>query len=303
MIKNSLKNYFKCLAHVFVPLGCLFLGVLFGLNHFFGVLSAQTSYLSEEIVRIIPEVEADFDEIWSYILASARELSWEQPFETVKLLLDGNWLAEKIAAVTGMTAEQYNKFLLDVQTVLENVGNELIGGAVIFVVFVVLSIWLGFFVTNLFVRRTTVKRGFLKFVAVTLLDSFLSATLIAFTTWILSLWSWGGVFSSVVSLLVFGFVALLEAYVIHGGRKIAFFKVVNLKNCCLLLFSQLIIFVISLVIILLFFLVTNALAALAVGLSVFVIAMLVSGVNAESYVVHIMRQEQESAGEETPESA
>ena len=41
MIKLSLKNYLKCLAHIFVPLGCIFLGVLFGAHALFGALFAD----------------------------------------------------------------------------------------------------------------------------------------------------------------------------------------------------------------------------------------------------------------------
>lgn len=290
MIKNSLKNYIKCLAHVFVPLGCLFLGVLFGAYHLIGVISAQLSYLAEETVRIIPEVEADFDELWAFVLASARELSWKNPFQTISLILDG-WLAEKIGTFTGMTAEQYAKFVNDIQTVLQKVGEELRSGFSVFIVYIVLSVWLGYFVTNLFVRRSTVKRGLLKLLAVTLLDSLFSATLIAFTTWLLSVWSPGALISAVISMIVVSFVSLMEAYLLHGRGKVELRRVVSLKNCCLLQLSQLIILLISVAVIVLFFLITNALVALAIGFAVATIALLVSGVNAESYVVSLAKSQ------------
>ena len=287
MLKLSLKNYFKCLLHVFVPLGCIFLGLLFGAYTFFGVVSEQLAYVKEEIPKLLTGVEADFDELWSFVIGSARELSWKNPIQTVVMLLKGEWLTEKIATFLGMTTADAAQLLSSLQNVLQTVGGALKGGLAAFGVQVMLGVLLGYFVTNFFVRRSTVKRGFWKFVLVSLLDSFLSATLVAVTVYLLTLWSPGALISSVVSMFLYGFVSLLEAYVIHGRNEIPFKTVVNAKNCFLLQLAQTIIFAISAVIVLIIYLITNWLVALAIGLSVAIIALLVANVNAEAYVVSL----------------
>ena len=290
MIKLSLKNYLKCLAHIFVPLGCIFLGVLFGAHALFGAIAEQTAFVKEEIAGILSGVETDFDQLWSYVIASARELKWDQPLNTVKMLLQGDWLAEKIGTFLGMTNEQYAQFLVRIQTVLVSVGEGLTGGLTAFCVWAALGVLGGYFVTALFVRRSTVKRGFWKFFGAALLESFFSTTIIAFTVWLLSVWSPGAIISLAVSMLVFGFVALYEAYLLHG-RELKLSKVVNIKNCYLLQLSQLLIMLISFAVIAVLFAATNFLVALAIGFSVIIIAFLVSNVNAESYVANMAEAE------------
>ena len=294
MLKISLKNYFKCLVHVFVPLGCIFLGVLFGAYALFGVVTAQLAYIRTEITQLLSGIEADFDELWSFVIGSARELSWDRPLQTIALLLKGEWLTEKIAIFLGMTDADAAKLLGSVQNILQTVGSELKGGIAVFCVQVMLGVWLGYFVANFFVRRSTVKRGLWKFILVSLLDSFLSATLVAVTVYLLTLWSPGALISSVVSMFLYGFVSLLEAYVIHGRGTIKFKTVVNAKNCFLLQLAQTIIFAISAVIVLLIYLITNWLVALAIGLSVAIIALLVANVNAEAYVVSLTEPPEEA---------
>lgn len=279
MIKLCLKNYGRCLAHIFVPLGCIFLGVLFGAYALFGVGLEQLAYVRIEIAKILSGVETDFDKLWSFVLASARELKWNKPVETISMLLEGDWIAQKISEFLGMTGEQYAVFAEQVRAVFLSVGDGIVNGIITFFVWLALGVLAGYFVTALFVRRSTVRRGFWKFIGAALLEAFFSATLIAFTVWLLSVWSPGAIISMAVSMLVFGFAALCEAYLLHG-RQLKFGKVVNIKNCYLLQLSQLIIMLISFAVIAVLFAATNILVALAIGFSVVIIAFLVSNVNA-----------------------
>ncbi len=64
ILLNSLKNFLKCLAYVLIPLGCLFLGLLFGADSAFTILSEQITYIKTEVARIIPETAKDLDELW-----------------------------------------------------------------------------------------------------------------------------------------------------------------------------------------------------------------------------------------------
>ncbi|MDE7158013.1 MAG: hypothetical protein K2N74_00395, partial [Clostridiales bacterium] len=99
--------------------------------------------------------------------------------------------------------------------------------------------------------------------------------------------------SPVVFLFLYGVVSLLEADLIHGRNQIQFKVVVNAKNCFLLQLAQIIIFAISAVIVLLIYLITNWLVALAIGLSVAIIALLIVNVNAEAYVVSLLEPPKE----------
>lgn len=290
ILLNSLKNFLKCLAYVLIPLGCLFLGLLFGADSAFTILSEQITYIKTEVARIIPETAKDLDELWGYVIASARELSWKSPIEAIQTLLNGQWLTEKISVFLGLTTEEATKLFTELETILTTVIANLNLAVVIFFVWIILSGIAGYFIANLFVRRATVRRGIWKFIVVSLLDSFFSATIIALSTYILSLWSPGVLISATLSMAVFGFVSLLEAYLIHGRGKIPFVRVVNIQNCLLMYLSQIVILILATLLALLLLFATNLLVGLAVGYSVIIIAFLVVNVNAESYIVEQIKK-------------
>ncbi len=235
------------------------------------------------------------------MIASARELSWKSPIGAIQTLLNGQWLTEKISVFLGLTTEEATKLFTELETILTTVIANLNLAVVIFFVWIILSGIAGYFITNLFVRRATVRRGIWKFIVVSLLDSFFSATIIALSTYILSLWSPGVLISATLSMAVFGFVSLLEAYLIHGRGKIPFVRVVNIQNCLLMYLSQIVILILATLLALLLLFATNLLVGLAVGYSVIIIAFLVVNVNAESYIVEQIKKLPEPSPEPPPQ--
>ena len=107
--------------------------------------------------------------------------------------------------------------------------------------------------------------------------------------------------SATLSMAVFGFVSLLEAYLIHGRGKIPFVRVVNIQNCLLMYLSQIVILILATLLALLLLFATNLLVGLAVGYSVIIIAFLVVNVNAESYIVEQIKKLPEPSPEPPPQ--
>ena len=89
--------------------------------------------------------------------------------------------------------------------------------------------------------------------------------------------------------LVFGFVSLLEAYLLHARGRLPFGKVVNLKNCLLVYASQLAVFAAAAAVCMLVLLAVGLFVAYALVVAVVIIALLVNNVNAESYVARMVR--------------
>ena len=81
-----------------------------------------------------------------------------------------------------------------------------------------------------------------------------------------------------------GVIALIEAYAVHGYKKIGWKKVINAKNAALLLATNLIIFILAWVATVITVLITNGAVGLFVGFALFEIALIVISMNAESYV-------------------
>lgn len=118
----------------------------------------------------------------------------------------------------------------------------------------------------------------------------LTVTLIAFVTWLMTVSTAGAVLSGIAGALAFGFVALFEAYLLHGHGKIRFRKVVNLGNCVWVWVSQIAVLAAATAVSALFMWLTTSFVAVALVLSVIIIALLVINVNAESYVDGLVRK-------------
>ena len=87
-----------------------------------------------------------------------------------------------------------------------------------------------------------------------------------------------------MSLLLFGFISLLEAYIVHGLGKVEFRRVVNFKNILRLIATNLLIFAAAAAMVALLTALTNTFVGIFVGVSLLEIAFIVVGMNAEAYV-------------------
>lgn len=115
-------------------------------------------------------------------------------------------------------------------------------------------------------------------------DSILSSTLVATCVCLISVWKPSIFISSVISVLLFGFISLLEAYIVHAWKKTDVKRIVNVKNIIQLFLTDAIILVLVGFFVQLIVLLTNTLAGLSVGIVLMEIAFIVIGLNAESYV-------------------
>ena len=284
MIGNSLKNFCKCLPYIFVPLGCVFLGFLFGIELLLNSVAEQAAYVEAELSALLEMTDASFDRLTGFVIAAARELDWSNPLDTITSLFDGVWLTDKIVEFLQLSAEEATALQEEVTMIAAEVAMALIVDLLGLVLCVAGGVILGYFVTNAFVRRSTVRRGFWGFWIASIVDALLTASLIAFVTWLLTVSKAGAIVSGIVGVLLFGFVSLFEAYLLHGRGKVPFVKVVNVKNCIAVYFSQLAVLAAATVVSMLAMWILSTLIAVAVMLSVVIIALLVINVNAESYV-------------------
>lgn len=290
MVGNSLKNFLKCLIYIFVPLGCIFLGLLFGVQLFLDELAVQADYVMTQISELVDGTEEQVDNLVDFVISSFRELDWSEPLSTLSFLLQGDWIAARIAEFLQLTVEEAAALEEQVVAIASNVAAALSGKLHTLVLCVGVGVVVGYFVTNYFVRKSTVRRGFWGFWIAAIADAVLTVTLIAFVTWLLTVSSAGAAVSGIAGALTFGFVALFEAYLLHGQGKIRFRKVVNLGNCVWVWVSQVAVLIAAAAVSALLMWLTKSFVAVALVLSVIIIALLVINVNAESYVDSLVRK-------------
>lgn len=289
MTVNSLKNFFKCLVYIFVPLGCIFLGFLCGVQLLLNEIAVQADYIGAEVSALIDGTEVQIDNLLGFIVSSLRELDWNQPLRTVAYLLQGDWIASRLAEFLQLTVEEATSLKNEVVEIANHTAEALKARVVTLFVCVVIGVVAGYFVTNYFVRKSTVRRGFWGFWIAAVTDAVLTATLVAFVTWLLTVSHAGAIVSGFAGALVFGFIALSEAYLLHGRGKIPFKQVVNFKNCLFVCLAQLAVIAVAAVICTVILLITRSVVAIALVISVVIIALLVINVNAESYVSELAK--------------
>lgn len=283
MIWNGLKNYFKCLIFVFVPLGCIFLGFLVGAGYFIEDMTALSARVQEGILQIVPSIENKIDGLGNFILSSIGELRGMGLSDALKTILNTDWLTARIGEFSGLTAEEFAAVASEIRQLVSDSVSTLLESAKKVVVWAVLGVFVGYFVANLCVRHKTVRGGLAKFLLKTLIDTLFSTLIVFLNSWIGLVWQPGVVISSLISTVLFGLIALVEAYLIHG-RKLKFRAVVNVKNFFTAQLSQLCIYAVTAVIIVLVFCIFHVLAAIVLAISLLQIALLVIAANADSYV-------------------
>lgn len=287
MIKNGIKNYFKNLKHFFTPIGTLAAGLFIGLSILIPGTLAIISELIDKLAGIINDATFDFSELGDAISGAVRALDWSDPVASLKTVLSLEWLK-------GVVDECLSVISGGLQPYAEAIG-EAVGAAmagiyflfILLILFAIIGLVCGYFLTRFLVRRNMAKRTFKKYLLASVVDSFVTATLISVSFWLLTLWAPSIMITSIMSLIIFACTALVSAYLVHGKGKVQFKDVFNGKNLFKLLFVNAITFLISIVFLILTILITNLIAGILIGFSFVEIAFLVMSMNAESFVINL----------------
>lgn len=285
MIKSGLNIYFKSFLYVFVSLGALFLAILIAATVLFDRCVVYTRDFAESVVGLYDGVHPDVNGMITYLVNYLEQLTEWNTERLLAVIKEGTWLTD---GVLQYLSEQNPGILQSgekLNLLLAEYGNSLQRGLIGAYIIILAGVVAGFFLTKYLIRRESAKRGILKWLLNSLADSVLSATVIAFTTWILSLWSPGALITWLISGLVFGLVSLFEAYLVHGYKKIDAKEIVTEKNALALIGVDLITMSISVVIILAFLYLLNIVVALAVAYALLILTFVVIELNAEAFVV------------------
>lgn len=303
MIKTGLKNYFINLKHFFTPIGTLAVGIFLGLSILIPGGIAIIGALIDRLSEIVSGSSVDFVAVKDYIANTIRALDWSDPIEALKIMFNREWL-------TNVLNECLNVIASGLQPSADAI-NEVVAAAVtgiyllfaMFILLAVLGLVCGYFLTRFLVRRTMAKRTFKKFIFAVLIDSVVTAGLISMCFWLLTVWEPSIYITSVLSLFIFGGVALLSAYLVHGRTLVTFKAVFNFANLMKLLLTNFLIFIISVTFFVLTVILTNALAGPLIGFSFIEIAFIVISMNAEGYVVELVSKSGKKAEEPPVEEA
>lgn len=284
MIIQGIKNYFKSLKYFFTPLGTIALGFVIGLSVLIPGMIASIDTLVAEVTRILSETQIDLTALKDSFTSAFYGLDWNEPMSAVATMLSYDWLTTTINGCLAALVESSEAFAVPINAAVAEFVAEIFTYIVAVVIFLLLGVIGGFFLTKWLVRRNVAKRALWKYFLHALIDAVITATLVAFVFWLISVWKPSVFVTTLGSVMLFGFIALFEAYIIHGWKKIKLSEIVNCKNILLLFATDILIFVIAAALTAVAVGITNNIVGAFIGVAVFEIAFVVIGLNAEAYV-------------------
>lgn len=294
MIKQGIINFFKNLKYFFTPLGALALGLIFGLSVLIPGIISSVSTLANEVQTILSDTTIDFTALENSIISAIQSLDWGSPLDAIGTMLNSDWLVSTLNDCVDSFVEITEVYATQFNVAVNTFTHDIAISFAALIAFLVLGLIGGFFLTKWLIRRNIAKRSLWKFLLHSFVDSILSSTLVATCVWLISVWKPSIFISSVISVLLFGFISLLEAYIVHAWKKTDIKRIVNLKNIFQLFLTDAIILVLVGVFVQLIVLLTNTFAGLSVGIVLMEIAFIVIGLNAESYVKMIVKDSDET---------
>ncbi len=283
MIKQGIVNFFKNLKYFFTPLGTLALGLIFGLSVLIPGVISSISTLANDVQTILSDTTIDFTALKGSLLSAVQSLNWGDPFNAIKTMLSNDWLMQTMNGCVGSFVESTEAYTTQFSAAINTFTHDLVTYFSVVIAFLILGLVGGFFLTKWLIRRNIARRTLWKYLLNSFIDSLLTVTLVAVCVWLVSVWKPSVFISTLVSILLFGFISLLEAYIVHAWKKVDIKKVVNAKNIFKLFLTNVIIFIIAAVFVLLAIVLTNLIAGIFIGIVLMEIAFIVIGLNAEAY--------------------
>lgn len=284
MIKQGVVNFFKNLKYFFTPLGTIFLGVLFGVCFLFSGFKTQVAVAAKDIQTITEEANISVDDLKNCVVDSFSQLNWNRPLDALKKATSKEWLDGTLKVNLENTIENYKLYAEDIERAVKKAISGYAKYVVAFALCALLGLIGGFFLTGFLIRRNIARRNFWKMLLVTLVDSILTAGATALTLWLTMLWKPSVLVASVIGIIIYGFISLFEAYLVHGNKKLPFGQIVNIKNIFKLFVANMVIYLISMAIAGLAVALTNEFVGAFIGLPLLIVGIIVISLNAEVYV-------------------
>lgn len=290
MIKQGILNFFKNLKYFFTPLGTLALGLIIGLSVFIpGVLSSLTAF-TKSVQAILTDANVDFALLSENVASAVRALDWNDPLAAVGTMLHDDWLMRTLNECVSPFVESAEVYTAQFEEATAAFTGDLATYSAAVVACLFLGFIGGFFLTRWLIRRNVARRSVWKYFLHSFVDSLLSATLVAVCVWLISVWKPSILITCFLSVVLFGFISLLEAYIVHAWKKVDIRRIVNAKNIGKLFLGDVLVLLSAGVCTLSAIALTNAFVGGFVGVVFWEIALIVTGLNAEAYTKSVVEE-------------
>lgn len=286
MIKNTMLFYFKSLRYIFIPIITLIVFALLGFGVLFLGAKLELDHFNMDLSNSVSNLNLDVNKLLDHIVSSIKSLSWDNPFETIKMIVKENWINVQIDEFINLANSDYSSYQSQITDAINNSVSGFKIYLIIFVILIALGFLIGYYLTSSHIRKKFAAISLKRTILVTIVDTILSFTLVALITYLVSVWVNSIFISSVISILLYASITLLEAYLGHRNKKMKMENIVSFKNIILLLLSDLLILVFTISIIYLIFLLPLVLLNLLLTYALVILGFITIGLAAEVYVTN-----------------
>ncbi len=261
------------------------MGIMIGVSILVpGVISAAT-VLIDEISELSQNINLDLSLLVNNVWQSVQSLDWNNPVESLETMLSSEWLNNTLTqSLNAILGTDFETFKAQIASFVSRFLQAVSLNVAVFFLFWILGFIAGFALIRFLIRRDIARRSLWKFILAYFVNSLLAVGAVVLAVFLYTLWAYSIIFTILVGMCLFGMIALVQAYLLYGYKKIPFAKAVNIKNACLYMLANLIIFALSVCFTLIAMLI-NKFMGIFVGLSFVAIADIVINLNAESYVL------------------
>lgn len=293
MIKLCLKNYFKSLKYFLIPLISIIVGIGLGVLFLYIGALVQMSNLQVDLGELTANISSTSEGLFNSLVDAVGNLPWKKPLEVYDLIVNQGWLNETIENIVLEFNTGLDSLKGDVNASIDDAIKGFQVFVVLFFVFSILGIAVGYFITSSKIRKKLAQRSIFKLILVTIADFLLSSTIVVLVSWLISLWGPSVFISSILSLALLAFISLIEAYIAQKHHSMRMSEIVNAKSIFSLIATYIIIVLFALAVTVLLVLILMPitkycfLIALLVAIPLLLITMIYINLAAEAYVSNV----------------
>ena len=188
MIKQGIKNFFINLKYFFTPLGTIALGFVFGLSIAIPGIISSVSTLAGDVKTILSDATVDFAVLKDSLFTEIKGLNWGNPFEALQAMLNVDWITNTINSCAEAFVEDIEVYTSPINDAVIVFMHDVVMYVAVIITFLVLGLIGGYILVKWLIRRNMAKRSIWKYFLNAFIDSILTATLVVFCMWLLSVW-------------------------------------------------------------------------------------------------------------------
>ena len=281
MIKNGLKNFAKNLKYIVVPLGIIFVFILFGLSSIINGATSAIKTMIDEVKELFDASSLDFISFLKCFGDEFLALDWNDFTGALKTIGSTQWLTETIRKAFEALVSNFNYEEI-AQSIMRCVISIVISVVVALVLFVV-GVITAYFVTRGVIYHSTAKTKVSRSILFGILETIGIFAIV--TTLILFVILWGPFIFFALLIVVPAIQCwhLAIAYWKYAYKKVKFTKIFNIKNVALAILTNIIIVIFTCSVAWLFSLFINNFVMFFIGLSIFEVMLATNSANISSY--------------------